>query len=133
RQPTTTIVTPTYNERENLATLVASLRAIDANINLLFVDDHSPDGTGELADELAAEFPRIQVLHRRAKLGLGTAYVEGFRWALAQGSDYIFSMDGDLSHDPKYLPDFLRELATNDVVIGSRYLNGISVVNWPLS
>ena len=133
RQPTTTIVTPTYNERENLPTLVASLRAIDANINLLFVDDHSPDGTGELADELAAEFPRIQVLHRRAKLGLGTAYVEGFRWALAQGSDYIFSMDGDLSHDPKYLPDFLRELATNDVVIGSRYLNGISVVNWPLS
>ena len=73
------------------------------------------------------------MLHRRAKLGLGTAYVEGFRWALAQGSDYIFSMDGDLSHDPKYLPDFLRELATNDVVIGSRYLNGISVVNWPLS
>lgn len=133
KRPTATIVTPTYNERENLSTLVSSILSMGPSVRLLIVDDHSPDGTGELADELAAESAQVHVLHRRAKLGLGTAYVEGFHWALAQDSDYVFSMDGDLSHDPKYLPDFLRELETHDVVVGSRYLHGISVVNWPLN
>ncbi len=128
-----TVVTPTYNERENLPTLVSHLLSLGPTFHLLIVDDHSPDGTGELADDLAARSTQVHVLHRGGKLGLGTAYVEGFRWAINQGADYVFSMDGDLSHNPKYLPDFMRELQTHDVVIGSRYLNGISVVNWPLS
>ncbi len=131
--PTSTIITPTYNERENLPTLVSQILSQGPSLHLLIVDDNSPDGTGALADEFAAGSPQVHVLHRSSKLGLGTAYIEGFRWALQNGTDYIFSMDGDLSHDPKYLPDFLRELHTHDVVIGSRYLNGISVVNWPLS
>ena len=131
--PTSTVVTPTFNERENLPALIPGVLSIGPEFHMLIVDDASPDGTGALADEMAAESPRVHVLHRRGKLGLGTAYVEGFRWALDHGADYVFSMDGDLSHDPKYLPDFLRALQSDDVVIGSRYLNGISVVNWPLS
>ena len=128
-----TVIVPTYNERENLPTLVSSILAQGNELEVLIVDDSSPDGTGQLADELAAQSPRVQVLHRAGKLGLGTAYIAGFQWALQGSSELIFSMDGDLSHDPKYLPDFAALLNTYDVVIGSRYLNGISVVNWPLS
>jgi len=128
-----TVIVPTYNERENLPTLVSGILAQGDELEVLIVDDDSPDGTGRLADELAAQSPRVHVLHRTGKLGLGTAYIEGFQWALQGRSDLIFSMDGDLSHDPKYLPDFAAMLKTCDVVIGSRYLNGISVVNWPLN
>ena len=128
-----TVIVPTYNERENLPTLVSSILAQGNELEVLIVDDSSPDGTGQLADELAAQSPRVHVLHRAGKLGLGTAYIAGFQWALQGSSELIFSMDGDLSHDPKYLPDFAALLNTYDVVIGSRYLNGISVVNWPLS
>ncbi len=127
-----TIVIPTYNERYNLQELVSDILAWGTQVNVLIVDDHSPDGTGQLADELAAESTQVHVLHREGKLGLGTAYIEGFRWALQHGADYVFSMDGDLSHDPKYLPQFWQGLNTLDVVVGSRYMHGISVVNWPL-
>lgn len=130
--PTSTIVIPTYNERYNLAELAAGILSLGPSANILVVDDNSPDGTGQLADDLAAESPQVHVLHRKGKLGLGTAYVEGFRWALDHGADYVFSMDGDYSHDPKYLPQFWNELLNNDVVVGSRYLHGISVINWPL-
>lgn len=131
--PISTIVIPTYNERDNLPTLVSQLLRFGREVNVLIVDDHSPDGTGEVADELAAEYDAVRVMHRPGKLGLGTAYIQGFRWALDHGADYVFSMDGDLSHDPQYLPQFWQGLQTLDVVIGSRYLHGISVVNWPLN
>jgi dolichol-phosphate mannosyltransferase len=128
-----TVVVPTYNERENLPTLVNGILEQGDDLEILIVDDDSPDGTGHLADELAARSKRVHVRHRTGKLGLGTAYIEGFQWALAGGSQHIFSMDGDLSHDPKYLPQFSSMLLDHDVAIGSRYMNGISVVNWPLN
>jgi len=130
--PISTVVIPTYNERDNLPRLVSRVLAFGPQVNVLVVDDNSPDGTGELADSLAAASSQVHVLHRRGKLGLGTAYIEGFRWALDHGADYIFSMDGDRSHDPKYLPRFWRGLDRWDVVIGSRYVRGISVIHWPL-
>jgi dolichol-phosphate mannosyltransferase len=128
-----TVIVPTYNERDNLPVLVSGIMAQGDELEVLIVDDGSPDGTGQLADGLAAQSPRVHVLHRAGKLGLGTAYIAGFQWALQGRSEQIYSMDGDLSHDPKYLPDFAAMLKTCDVVIGSRYLNGISVVNWPLN
>jgi dolichol-phosphate mannosyltransferase len=124
---------PTYNERENLPVLVRELMAIP-NVHVLVLDDQSPDGTGAVGEALAAEFPgRVQVLHRKGQRGLGVSYLEGFRMAVAGDADLVCQMDADLSHDPKYLPDLIAA-ATNgaDLVIGSRYLNGISVVNWPL-
>ncbi|MEP7199291.1 MAG: polyprenol monophosphomannose synthase [Chloroflexota bacterium] len=131
--PNSTIIIPTYNERENLRPLVTDILSRADAVDVLIVDDDSPDGTGQVADELAAESARVHVLHRAGKLGLGTAYVSGFRWALERGADFVFSMDGDLSHDPQYLPDLWRTLQTHDVAVGSRYLHGISVVNWPLN
>jgi dolichol-phosphate mannosyltransferase len=130
--PISTVVIPTYNERDNLPRLVSRVLAFGPQVNVLVVDDNSPDGTGQLADSLAATSSQVHVLHRPGKLGLGTAYIEGFRWALEHGADYIFSMDGDRSHDPKYLPRFWRGLDRWDVVIGSRYVRGISVIHWPL-
>jgi len=126
------VVIPTYNERDNLERLAAQVLAQDPAIHLLVVDDNSPDGTGELADRLAAETGRVSVLHRAGKLGLGSAYREGFRVALDLGADYIVQMDADFSHDPAILPLFFQKLRECDFVIGSRYLNGVSVVNWPL-
>jgi len=127
-----TVVIPTYNERENVEKLATLILAKDERIYILFVDDNSPDGTGEIADRLAAENPRVQVLHRAGKMGLGSAYREGFKIALAAGSDYIIEMDADFSHDPAMLPLFIEKMASHDVVIGSRYVNGVSVVNWPI-
>lgn len=126
------VVIPTYNERDNIVRLSEQILGQHPALHILFVDDNSPDGTGRLADELAATEPRIQVIHRAAKLGLGSAYREGFRRALDLGADYIIEMDADFSHDPKVLPVFLDAAATCDLVIGSRYLNGVSVVNWPI-
>ncbi|GFO59477.1 dolichyl-phosphate beta-D-mannosyltransferase [Geomonas silvestris] len=126
------VVIPTYNERDNLERLAAQVLAQDPGIHLLVVDDNSPDGTGALADRLAAETGRVSVLHRAGKLGLGSAYREGFRVALDQGADYIVQMDADFSHDPAILPLFFEKMRDFDFVIGSRYLNGVSVVNWPL-
>lgn len=127
----TIVVIPTYNERNNLVSLVAGVRQYAPDIDLLFVDDNSPDGTGELADELSqSSGANISVLHRRAKQGLGTAYVDGFRYALEKGYEIVLQMDADLSHDPSYLPALLARIADMDLVLGSRYLTGVNVVNW---
>ncbi|ACM20987.1 GDP-mannose--undecaprenyl-phosphate mannosyltransferase [Geotalea daltonii FRC-32] len=128
----TVVVIPTYNECENLERLTTKVLAQDVSISILIVDDNSPDGTGDLADKMAALNPRISVLHRKGKLGLGSAYREGFRLAMQQGADYIIEMDADFSHDPEILPHFLQKMSDFDLVIGSRYLNGVSVVNWPI-
>ena len=128
----TLVVVPTYNERENLPLLVREILALEG-YRVMVVDDGSPDGTGAIADELAREFPeRVEVLHRTEKRGLGRSYVEAFRLAVRRDVDLVCQMDADFSHDPKYLPALVESAAEYDVVIGSRYLNGISVVNWPL-
>ncbi len=123
---------PTYNERENLEPMVRALGA--HGVRVLVVDDNSPDGTGQVAEELKATFaPRVDVLHRAGKGGLGTAYVAGFRYALEREYDYVFEMDADFSHDPAHLPKFLEAIQEYDVVLGSRYLEGrVTVVNWPI-
>ncbi len=131
--PEITVVIPTYNEAENLPGLVSVLFALPFDINILIVDDNSPDGTGELADDLAYEDPRIRVLHRPGKQGLRSAYIEGFRLALRQPVGAIVQMDADFSHDPADLVDMLKLLDSSDVVLGSRYAHGGSVDrNWPL-
>jgi dolichol-phosphate mannosyltransferase len=127
------VVIPTYNERINLPLLVPQVLAQDPRIEVLVVDDNSPDGTGELADRMAAAEPRVHVLHRAVKEGLGKAYIAGFRWALERGYDLVFEMDADFSHDPKFLPEFLRAAEGADLVIGSRYKTGVNVINWPIS
>jgi len=127
------IIVPTYNELENIRRLLPELMALGPDIRVLVVDDNSPDGTGKLADELAAENERISVLHRPGKLGLGSAYVAGFKYAIQQDVDCVFEMDADFSHDPAMIPRFIEEIASCDVVIGSRYISGINVVNWPMS
>ncbi len=127
------IIVPTYNELENIRRLLPELMALGPDIRVLVVDDNSPDGTGKLADELAAANDRISVLHRPGKLGLGSAYVAGFKYAIQQDVDCVFEMDADFSHDPSMIPRFIEEIASCDVVIGSRYISGINVVNWPMS
>lgn len=129
----TLIIVPTYNERENLRPLVLHLAQLPAPVDLLVVDDNSPDKTGELADELAKEHAFVHPLHRERKEGLGRAYCAGFAWALARHYEFIFEMDGDFSHDPNDIPAFLAAAQTADLVLGTRYLNGIRVINWPLS
>ncbi len=127
------VVTPTYNERENLPLLVKRLRALPTPVDLLVVDDNSPDGTGKLADEMAVQDPFIHVLHRTEKAGLGRAYIAGFQWALERDYEFIFELDGDMSHNPDDVPMFLQAAQGADLVIGSRYMNGIRIINWPLS
>jgi dolichol-phosphate mannosyltransferase len=130
----TLVIVPTYNERENLLPLVERLRSLPAPVDILVVDDNSPDGTGQLADELAAKHPQIHVLHRAEKSGLGRAYCAGFAWALERDYEFIFEMDGDFSHNPDDIPKFLEAARDADLVLGSRYCNGgIRVVNWPLN
>ncbi|MGH7528790.1 MAG: polyprenol monophosphomannose synthase [Gemmatimonadales bacterium] len=127
------VVIPTYNEAGNLPQIVPQILAQDPRLDVLVVDDNSPDGTGRIADELVAAHPRVHVLHREGKLGLGTAYITGFRWALDRDYEYIFEMDADFSHDPEHLKQFLKAAADADVVLGSRYLHGrVTVVNWPM-
>jgi dolichol-phosphate mannosyltransferase len=127
------VVIPTYNERVNLPLVVPQILHQDPRLEVLVVDDNSPDGTGRLADELSAVEPRVHVLHRPAKAGLGKAYIAGFRWALERGYDLIFEMDADFSHDPKFLTEFLRAIENADLVIGSRYRHGVNVINWPIA
>ncbi len=124
---------PTYNEADNLPKIVPAILAQDPRLEVLIIDDGSPDGTGTLADAMAAAEPRVHVLHRPAKEGLGKAYLAGFRWALARDYAYIFEMDADFSHDPKYLKDFLTAIPHADLVLGSRYKTGVNVINWPMS
>jgi dolichol-phosphate mannosyltransferase len=131
--PRALVIVPTYNERENIPRLVPAILAADPSLEILIVDDGSPDGTGEIADEIADHEPRLHVLHRSGKLGLGTAYIAGFKWGLAAGYDVIFEMDADFSHDPAHLPTFLEAIREYDLVLGSRYLEGrVTVVNWPI-
>jgi dolichol-phosphate mannosyltransferase len=127
------VVMPTYNERENLPSIVPLVLAQDPGIHVLIVDDNSPDGTGELADAISAENERVHVLHRSGKLGLGTAYIAGFKWALERDYEYIFEMDSDFSHNPEHIPEFLKAAEEYDLVLGSRYLRGVTVINWPMS
>jgi dolichol-phosphate mannosyltransferase len=127
------VVVPTYNERVNLPLVVPAILHQDPRFEVLVVDDNSPDGTGQLADELAASTPRVHVMHRAGKSGLGKAYVAGFQWALERNYDLIFEMDADFSHDPKFLGDLVRAINEADVVIGSRYRTGVNVINWPIS
>ena len=130
--PRVIVVIPTYNEAENLPLIVPEVLAQGDNIEVLVVDDNSPDGTGKLADDLADSTGRVHVLHREAKEGLGAAYRAGLRRALDLGADYVMQMDADFSHPPDQIPTLLHEIETHDVVLGSRYLNGITVVNWPI-
>src|SRR6266849_10212736 len=124
---------PTYNERDNIEAIARAALAADPRIDILVIDDNSPDGTGRIADELAATDPRAHVLHRPSKQGLGRAYLDGFRWALQRGYPFILEMDADFSHDPKYLPHFLDRAETGgDLVQGSRYLPGGGTVIWGL-
>ena len=129
----TLVVVPTFNERENLPPLSQRLLALPAPVDMLVVDDNSPDGTGKVADELAAKQPSIHVLHRKEKNGLGRAYIAGFNWALEHGYEFVFELDGDFSHNPDDIPMFLEAAQNADLVLGSRYLNGIRIINWPLS
>jgi dolichol-phosphate mannosyltransferase len=128
------VVVPTYNECGNIGNIVPQVLAQDPRLEVLVVDDNSPDGTGQIAAALAAREPRVHVMHREGKLGLGTAYLAGFRWALAGGYDYVFEMDADFSHDPAHLKQFLKAIEGADLVLGSRYLDGrVTVVNWPIA
>jgi len=124
------IVMPTYNEAQNIETLFGQIFASHPDFNIIVVDDNSPDGTGAIADALSARDSRVHVVHRPKKAGLGTAYVRGFREALAKGADIIFEMDADFSHDVRYLSDFLAATSSADLVIGSRYINGVRVEGW---
>ena len=127
------VIVPTYNERDNIGGLLDQLLALPFGLHVLVVDDNSPDGTGDLVAQRKAADPRIHLLQRPGKLGLGSAYVAGFRYALSQGAQYVFEMDADFSHDPDSIGDFLKAIETQDVILGSRYLDGVTVVHWPLS
>lgn len=128
------VIVPTYNERENITRIVPMILAQDERLEVLVVDDNSPDGTGQLADAMAAADPRVKVLHRTNKEGLGKAYLAGFEWALAHPYEYIFEMDADFSHDPSHLTEFLAAIQNADLVLGSRYRDGkVTVVNWPIT
>ena len=128
----TLIIVPTFNERDNLPRMTAKLSLLPVGVDVLVVDDNSPDGTGKIADELAATNPQVHVLHRAGKEGLGRAYIAGFKWALERGYEFIFEMDCDFSHNPDDIPAFLEAARDADLVLGSRYLGGIRVINWPL-
>jgi dolichol-phosphate mannosyltransferase len=127
------VIVPTYNERENIVRLIDAVLAQDASIDMLVVDDGSPDGTGAIVAERASRDSRVHLLQRDRKLGLGTAYIAGFRWALARDYELMFEMDADFSHDPSHIPQFLESVRDADLVLGSRYRDGrVTVVNWPI-
>ena len=128
------VIVPTYNEKDNIARLIPAVLSQHANIDVLVVDDGSPDETGAIVDAIAASDPRVHCLHRAGKMGLGTAYLAGFKWALERDYEIIFEMDADFSHAPEMIPLFLAEVKEVDLVLGSRYQNGqVNVVNWPMS
>jgi dolichol-phosphate mannosyltransferase len=126
------VVIPTYNELINIRGIAAEVLGTSPDTDLLIVDDNSPDGTGAVADELASQTGRVFVLHRAGKQGLGSAYIEGFKFGLKNGYDYIMEMDADFSHDPREIPNFLEAARESDVVIGSRYVDGVRILNWPI-
>jgi dolichol-phosphate mannosyltransferase len=126
------VIVPTYNEAENIANLIDKIFSVDSNLNILVIDDNSPDGTAEIVKRISEKDPRVHLIQRPGKLGLGTAYIEGFKYALGNGYEAIFEMDADFSHNPEDIPRFLDALEDADLVIGSRYLTGVNVINWPL-
>lgn len=128
----TLIIVPTFNELDNITKLIPDLLSRSANPDILIVDDNSPDGTAEFIQQLALRNDRIHLIKREKKMGLGTAYIAGFKFALKNNYDFIFEMDADYSHDPKEIPNFLNAIQENDLVLGSRYSNGVNVVNWPM-
>ncbi|MFZ1947960.1 MAG: polyprenol monophosphomannose synthase, partial [bacterium] len=128
----TSIVIPTYNERQNIDRLVSRLLDIGPEVEILVVDDNSPDGTAEEVERIGRGNPRVQLLKRPSKMGLGSAYITGFKTVLARGADLVVQMDADLSHDPQYVPALFAAIADHDLVIGSRYVKGVNVVNWPM-
>jgi dolichol-phosphate mannosyltransferase len=127
------VIIPTYNECANIQEVIARVFKQPASLDILVIDDNSPDGTGDIVAEYSQKEPRLRLIRREGKLGLGTAYIRGFEYALLNGYKYIFEMDADLSHDPNEIPNFLKAAADAHVVIGSRYIKGVNVVNWPLS
>lgn len=126
------VIIPTYNEADNVSAIIDEVLKQDKNLEVLIVDDNSPDGTSEIVEKKQKKNKKIHLLKRAGKMGLGSAYVAGFKYALEQDFDYIFEMDADFSHDPAVIPGMLEEIKDNDLIIGSRYLGGINVVNWPL-
>ena len=128
------VIIPTYNERENISRIIQAVLSQDPRLEVLVVDDGSPDGTGDIVESLAKANPKVHILHREKKMGLGTAYLAGFRWSLERNYDFTFEMDADFSHDPGHLPQFLSTIETADLVLGSRYREGkVTVVNWPMT
>ena len=127
------VIIPTFDEKENVRPIAAAVLNVKPDAHILFVDDNSPDGTGQIQDEMSKADPRIHVLHNQGKGGLGRAYITGFRWALENKYQFMFEMDADFSHDPAEIPNFLKAAEKADLVLGSRYVNGIRITNWPLS
>ena len=128
----TLVVIPTYNERQNIETVLERVLDAGPNIEVVVVDDSSPDGTADIVKRAAGSNPRIGIIEREGKQGLGTAYIRGFKHALEAGAELVIQMDADLSHDPKYIPDMLEAVRSHDLVVGSRYIKGVNVVNWPM-
>jgi len=126
------VIIPTYNERDNIQKIVREVLSVSEHTEVLVVDDNSPDGTGKVADEMAKASHRVHAVHRAGKLGLGSAYIEGFRYAMSNGYEYVFEMDADFSHDPREIPNFLDAIMKYDVVVGSRYVGGVRILNWPI-
>lgn len=125
------VIIPTYNEAENISRIIEKVLSQDERIEMLIIDDNSPDNTGDIVEKITAGNPKVKLMRRAGKLGLGSAYIEGFKYALKNSYDYIIEMDGDFSHNPDNLPDMLKSIEENDVVIGSRYIMGVCVVHWP--
>ncbi|VAX17682.1 hypothetical protein MNBD_IGNAVI01-2741 [hydrothermal vent metagenome] len=126
------VIIPTYNERTNIENMIKEVLSLPGELEILVVDDNSPDGTGDYVKEVSKNNPRVHLLEREGKLGLGTAYVAGFKYLLARDYDIAVQMDADFSHDPKVIPQFLEAIENNDLVIGSRYVQGVNVINWPM-
>ena len=126
------IVLPTYNEVDNIGKMLQQLNDVSDKINILVIEDGSPDGTAKVVKEFQKDHVNVHMIERSGKLGLGTAYITGFKWGLEKGFDYIFTMDSDFSHDPIEIPNFLKAAQENDLIIGSRYIDGIRIINWPL-
>jgi dolichol-phosphate mannosyltransferase len=129
----TLVIIPTYNEQKNVQGIATAIFDVSTDIDILFVDDNSPDGTGDILNKMAEADSRVHVIHRLGKQGLGRAYIAGFKWALERDYTFIFEMDADYSHDPKEIPNFLSAASNADLVLGSRYFNGIRIINWPLN
>jgi dolichol-phosphate mannosyltransferase len=127
------VIIPTYDEKNNVRPISQALFGIKSDLNILFVDDNSPDGTGQIIDRMCSEDKRVNVVHKQGKAGLGRAYITGFKWAIEHAYDFIFEMDADFSHDPAEIPNFLKAAENADLVLGSRYMHGIRITNWPLS